>query len=252
MYQSLDQELDIFIPPPQKFRNGFENLKYRLVFVRKVYGLLTLQFLLTSGFLLLCKQESFQNFFAIHNRASQFSLPNTLAMLAFSLIIMISLFVYKSHSIARRSPVNYVCFLLFTASFIYLIGYGSVNHLENAHLTIMGMNTLTVFFQLYAKGSSRFSIKKAGLILFIWSLLALICLSIFVHYKKVNLEFFSVGCIVLGICIYGIYLLYNIYRVTETGKYQLSPENHLIGNLLTYIDIMVIFCKFFGICRGKE
>ncbi len=252
MYQSLDQELDIFIPPPQKFRSGFENLKYRLVFVRKVYGLLTLQFLLTSGFLLLCKREPLQTFFKIENRGAQFDLPNTLAMLAVLLIIMISLFVYRSHSIARRSPINYVCFLSFTASLIYLIGYGSVRHLGSAHLTIIGMNTLTIFFQLYAKGSSRFSIKKAGLILFIWSLLALICLSIFVHYKHVDLNYYTVGFIVLGICIYGIYLLYNMYRVTETGKYQLSPENHLIGNLLTYIDIMVIFCKFFGICRGKE
>jgi len=252
MYQSLDQELNIFIPPPQKFRNGFENTKYRLVFVRKVYGLLTFQLLLTSIFLFFSVKKPLHTFLSVQSDISDYALPNILALICLTLIIFISIFVYKFQSVSRRSPVNLVCFLLFTFSAIYLTAYIFVDHPNNTKLTVALTNTLTLFLQLYAKKSSRFSIKKAALILVIWVILALGGLSLWIHYKHTAYNFVTVGFIVLGICLYGTYLLYHIYRVTETSKYQLSPENHLTGNLLTYIDIMVIFCKFFRICGGRD
>ena len=252
MYQSLDQELGIFIPPPQKFRNGFENTKYRLVFVRKVYGLLSFQLFLTSFFLFLSVKEPFQKFLKLENRVEQFALVNSLYLISLFFLVFISIFVYKFQSIARRSPINYLCFLLFTVSAIYVVLYTTVNHPNNAKLVVALANTLTLFLQLYAKTSSRFSIKKAGLILFIWVIIAVVGLGLWIHFKHTVYNFVTVGFMLLGICIYGTYLLYHVYRVTETGKYQLSPENHLIGNLLTYIDILVIFCKFLRICGGKD
>lgn len=68
---------------------------------------------------------------------------------------------------------------------------------------------------------------------------------------------FTTGLIIysiLGVCLYGVYLIYDTQLIMGGKKYQLDIDDYVIGALMLYIDIIMLFIKLLriiGAARGN-
>ena len=93
----------------------FDNMNVRLGFVKKVYGILCFQLLLTTLICLISMySESFANF-----QAKNYGIM--IAAVVFSLIIMIAIFCYQK--VARTYPTNYIALTSFTICEAYMVSF---------------------------------------------------------------------------------------------------------------------------------
>lgn len=92
-----------------------DSMNVRLGFIRKVYGILCFQLLLTTFICLISMySESFARF-----QAENYGLM--IAAVVFSLIIMIAIFCYQK--VARTYPTNYIALTAFTICEAYMVSF---------------------------------------------------------------------------------------------------------------------------------
>lgn len=58
--------------------------------------------------------------------------------------------------------------------------------------------------------------------------------------------------IAFGLCIYGVYLIIDLQRLLSESRLGMSLDDYIIGAMLIYLDIIMIFIKILQLIGKKK
>jgi len=199
----------------------------RLGFIRKVYGILSIQLTLTVLMALLTFTDSLR----------AFCLTNIWLFylcLILSICIIIPLICCKSN--ARSYPTNYILCGIWTFCEAYMVSvccamYDPLTVISAASLTA----AVTVALTIYAyKTETDFTYMGGLLYVGICLLFGFGFLLLFVPGLKV------LYCII-GVFLYSLYLIYDTQLVMGKFGTEFEVDDYIIAAIMIYIDIIQIF-----------
>jgi len=234
-YGAIDQDLENSYNRPLDIEK-----ELRRGFIRKVYSLVLLQLLITA----ICCAISMTNkdvaYFQLHNYALR------IAVVIVSIIICLVLTCFNN--IARQVPLNYILFFVFTACESYLVSYAClIAHnpkivLMAATMTCALVLTLTIYACLT---DTDFTVL--GGILFCCSM-GLLMFSIFALFTENKMIHVIISCV--SVILFSIYLIYDTQLLLGRHSYKLDYDDYIVGALMIYVDIVVIFMDILGLIRN--
>ncbi|CAB4004731.1 lifeguard 4 [Paramuricea clavata] len=205
------------------------SIDYRLGFLRKVYGILSMQLGLTiivsALFMFIEPVKTF--------------VQGSPSLLIVSMFLSIGLLI--ALAIKRRdSPVNMYLLLAFTLAESYTIGtvvtlYDVQIVIEAFVLTI----TTTVALTLYTFQSKRdFSSWGAALFSTLWILILAGILQLFIQSEIVELAI-AIG----GAVLFSLFIVYDTHML----MHKLSPEEYILASINLYLDVLNLFLEILKI-----
>jgi len=199
----------------------------RIGFIRKVYGILSIQLLLTVFMCALTFIDSVRYFF-LHNMWLFFT------TVILSIVIIIPLLCIKD--LARRVPTNYILLLLWTFCEAYMVATCCANYdpiivLEAVFLTC----AVTISLTIYAC-TTKTDFTVCGGMLFV-----MICLLLCLGILSIFLPFLNTLYCVCGVLVYSIYLLYDTQLIMGKFGNEYEIDDYIIAAIMIYIDIIQIF-----------
>lgn len=203
----------------------------RMNFIRKVYAILMIQLSITTLITgLVLAVESFKEWLTNN-------IVFLIVCLCVNFVVLIVLFCFRGPS--RRYPTNYILAFIFTVTEAFLIAniaafYDPITILIAAVMTL----GVTLGVTLYACFTKRDYTTCGGSLfgLLIGAILFAIFMSIFYSSRPAQI----VICLVFVI-IYTFYIVYDTQLIAGKGKWKLSYDDYIIGALVLYIDIIMLF-----------
>jgi FtsH-binding integral membrane protein len=238
-YNKLD---DRFVEDQQEKDDINEKIKIqmRLGFIRKVYGILTLQLAITAFFVMICFLDSVATFV----KTSPW-----LFFMNLIIVFVILIILACSRDMARRVPTNYILLGIWTVSFSYMVGFITSNYTP---LTVIASAIMTVgivvALTVYAFNTKKdFTVCGAMLyvVLFLFTIFGFF--TIFFGFL-VNLLYCAMGV-----------LLFSLFLIIDTqmmlGKFgdYYEIDDYVIAAIEIYLDIINIFTfllRIFGESRN--
>jgi FtsH-binding integral membrane protein len=221
---------------------GFEpNL--RLGFIRKVYGILSVQLVITVLFSIL-SMETGLGAWQVENLGLFY-----MAWVV-NIVSMISVFCFKSN--ARQVPTNYILCSVFTLTEAYMVS--TICTLYDPELVLMAAlmtAAMTIALTIYAC-TTKTDMTYHGASLFILAC-GIFLLSIFNWiFQNPFLEVFICVC---AIVVYGFYLVYDTQLIAGGKAHELSIDDYVIGAIIIYIDVIILFLRILrllAILKGRD
>ena len=205
----------------------------RAGFIRKVYGILSIQLMMTFGTVLLFQLSPFKSFIKLHQNLA----GNTLIFCSLAFLVLF-LVLICSRNLSRTVPYNY--YFLFAITICESLACGIISSIYSFQIvaTALALTIITTLaITFYAcTTKTNFSYYKLGL---------------FVVFSQV----FMVGLIAILFRIEALYTLYTflmtfvigIYLVYDTqlimGKFgeAYSVDDYIFATLEIYMDIVRLF-----------
>ena len=217
------------------------SIEIRLGFIRKVYGILSAQLLLTS----------ILSFIAMVSKSYQNFLLNHLGLIYFFLflIIVISFIIQCCSNLMQSVPQNYIILFLFTFAESYVISFicAFSNHklvFMAAFMTFVMCLSLT----LYAINTKSDFTTKGGLLFILCA--GLILFSIFGLFT--NNKFFHILISTLGVILFGFYLIYDTQLIIGNKSELIEMDDYILGAFQLYLDIINIFLYLLDLLNSNN
>ncbi|PHJ18209.1 nmda receptor glutamate-binding chain [Cystoisospora suis] len=201
-------------------------------FIRKVYGIIALQLLMTTAvsavFLFV---DPIRVWMHLHGQ------PVIITAAILMLVTSIPLLCCQAAS--RRFPWNYLLLFFFTLAESVLVGSITSFYSEKTVLiAVGGTAVITIGLSLFAC-QSRYDFTSCLGILFVLTL---------------NLMIFGFLCMLLPKWAHILYsslalLLFSVYLVVDTqlvvgrGKLRLSEDDYIVAAMMIYVDVITIFLQ---------
>ena len=207
------------------YRNNVHNadINIRMGFLRKVYGLLSIQLLMTVVVASVFVMSSTVKLYVQDN-------PWTIGVAFFlTMGILIGLLIKR-----RDHPANLILLSAFTLVQAYTVGvvvsmYDTTVVLEALFITLTVLLGLTAYtFQT----KRDFSFMGFGLFIGLWCLLIGGLIQIFVHSTALELAI-SIG----GALLFCLFIVFDTQAIMQT----LSPEEYILATINIYLDIINLF-----------
>ena len=202
----------------------------RIGFIRKVFGILSAQLILSAFFIVLsCSVPSFAKF--------QIEYPSLIIIsLIASFITIICLSCFES--LRRTVPTNYILLSIFTLCEAYSVGFICTQY-SNQVVLLAGLMTaaMTIGLTIYAFTTKK-DFTTMGGVLFA-CLLGLILFGIacvFSRSRIINIIYCS-----CGVVLFGIYLIYDVQLLTGDKERSIDMDDYIYGAVVIYLDIINIF-----------
>jgi len=224
---------------PDDFKYGVSvsqsDIAIRMGFIRKVYGILFVQLLATTGVSVVFKSvPAVQTWVQANQWMMWVSLFSTIG-------VLIGLFIVR-----KKYPANFYLLGAFTLLEAYTIGtvvtfYDTTVVLEALVITLGLFLGLTLFtFQ------SKWDFSGMGPFLFggLWALiLAGFVMLFFPHNGIVEVVYASIGAV-----IFSLYIIYDTYSICNT----LHPDEYIVGAVNLYLDIINLFLYILRILNATN
>jgi len=210
------------------------HVSIRLGFLRKVYGILTSQLLLTTivGFA-----------FMMHEGLKSFVQQNQWMMMVAFVGTLGSLFALMVKR--QETPTNYILLTIFTLFEAYTVGvivtmYDQMVVLEAFVLTL----GVTVALTVYTMQSTRdFSSWGASLFACLWVLILAGIMQLFFPVEIVS-KAIAVG----GAILFSLFIVFD----THMMMHKLSPEEYMVASINLYLDILNLFIYILRILGERK
>ena len=162
-----------------------------------------------------------------------------LGLLIISVIIEFAIICCES--VARKTPTNYICLFIFTACQAFVFAFICSMYPLDIVLAAAGLTAaMTIALTIYACTTDTDYTVCGGLFWILGvALLGLIIISWFLTFVKWWHPFLS--CLL--IIFYGLFLIYDTQLIAGGGKWKLSYDDYVVGALLLYVDIMMLFLE---------
>lgn len=222
---------------PADIENGpagyteFEDASTRRRFIKKVYLILTVQLLITSGLVSACVLS---DAFYEYVEANPF-----LILVALAALFITMLMLACCSNLRRKAPMNFLCLGIFTLAESFLLGVVACRYDSKAILMAVAMTAvIAIVLSLYAM-QTKFDFTLMGGFL-------LICLIVGLVFGIVLVFFYShimmtIYCS-LGVILYSLFLIYDTQlMVGGNHAYSISPDEYIFAALNLYIDVIQIF-----------
>jgi len=228
--------------PQKNLKNSTEeddisiNEKIRIGFIRKVYGILTFQLLLTFSICLL-------TFFPI---VIEFMIKNLIIFKVSIIIQCIIGFILlcndfiSTKNLFRYFPFNYILLLLFTLALGYEAAFICLHFNKKIVLTAIFLTLgitiiLTICTLLINKSNSLF-------FSFLYSFVAVI-IETLIFFFLFNYELNLTFKIFLELSIYFVYLIFETGMILNEFGYGYEIDDYIFATLNIYIEVFRIFIK---------
>ena len=160
-----------------------------------------------------------------------------LTLIFVSLAIEIAIICCKSCS--RNVPMNYLLLLMFTVCEAFIFSYITAFCAGESVLMSAGMTVgMTVVLTAYAC-CTKTDFTTCGGLFFVLSI-AMFFLVAFSTFFIFASWWYPVLSAIL-VVIYGFFLIYDTQLIAGSGSHGLSYDEYIIGALILYVDIMMIF-----------
>ena len=226
--------------------DAFEYYKFsdtnRIGFIRKVYGILSAQLLITSLFVIIgVVSDSFNSFLR-----ENFWLMIVCGVI--SIIVLIFLVCFQKY--ARTGPTNYILSGIFTLCESIVVasitGFYDPLTIMIAALLTFGVTAVLTAYAVLTR--SDFTTKMGVMVVITFAaVMFAILMGIFYNSRPVEIAI----CIVF-IIIYGIYIVIDTQLIIGGRKYSLTYDDYIIGALFLYIDIIGLFLHLLRLLKGRS
>lgn len=221
---------------------AFTEKSVRMGFIRKVYGLLSVQLVITFGLVAIIVLIPQVKEFVINNPALFYSALG----ITFAMIIILAC----CGEFRRKTPHNFIALILFTICEGYLLGCASATFdawevMVAIGATIVVALALTVFaFQ------TKWDFTLKGGMLYV-SLIMLIIFGIFggiFHNQVLNILYACIGAL-----IFSAYIVFDTQLMLGgSHKLTISPEEYVFAALNLYLDVVNLFLYLLIIFSGGK
>ena len=212
------------------------NVNIRLGFIRKVYGILTFQLLLTSLFCLWCMSSDSLKKFLVENRG--------LFSLILVLEIVLSFTMICCRGITQSVPLNYILLFVFTFAESYIVGF--ICAFTDPKIVFMAACmtfVIVVFLTIYAI-TTKNDISMSGSMIFLLSA-SILCLIFFNFFFRSKFLHVIICCI--AVFIFGIYIVYDTQLILGNKTEMLQVDDYILGSYLIYTDIISLFLNLLSL-----
>lgn len=218
------------VEPDMAVATQFATTQVRNGFVRKVFGIVSVQLLFTVGIACIFL---FNSTLKLYVRSNQWVFWTAWA-LAIGLLLVISC-VEK----ARRSfPTNMLLLGAFTAVQAFLVGTLSAYYNIEAVAIAFAVTSAAVIAITIFAINTKIDVTKYGTLLLVAlvAFIVLLIMGMFWVNKVLWLVLSGIACL-----IFSAYLLYDIQLVMGGRYYSISPDEYIFAALNIYLDIINMF-----------
>lgn len=219
----------------------------RLNFIRKVYGILAVQLLISTIFVLI-------GTFFVYLRDLDKTLQSIfLAGAIISIVLIYTMVIAIVCCVGRTFPVNYICLFIFTLAESFLLMLFSAKYTPTSVLLALAMTAAaTIGISIYAMTTKTDFTPWVGVLwMVLFGFIVFSILFLFFIYplnKQTNKTYYYFGCIV-GLIIYSIYLVLDTQLMMGNFGLKYEIDDYIIAALNLYLDIINLFIyllKLFG------
>ena len=212
----------------------------RMGFVKKVYGILATQLLVTAFIALVpylsdtYRQYMFENVWVL------------IVSAIFTVVFVLVLSFFRG--LARTVPTNYILLFAFTFCEAILVAYACAVEDPQTVITAVFMTAgIVVGLTIYAM-TTKSDYTTCGAALFM-ILAALIMFGIFaiIFNSQVLYTFYCL----IGVVVFGFYIIMDTQLIIGGHQHQLSEEDYIVGAMILYMDIIVLFLKLLRLLGRK-
>jgi len=212
----------------------------RLMFIRKVYGILSAQLLFTVLFNIIPMTSSafrdwmFNNFW--------------LAIVFGFLYLSTAITLICCSDFAKKVPQNYIFLGIFTLSLSYLMAFiTSTTDPMTVFIAMVMTFGVTATVTAYAFFTKTDFTTLYGIMfgVLIGAIIFGIFMGMFYHSKAMNLVF----CLIF-IIIYTVYIVIDTQAIAGGRRYSVSTEDYILGALMLYVDIIMLFIYLLRFLRN--
>lgn len=212
--------------------NAFEDKAIRRGFIRKVYGILSIQLLVTSAFIAL---------FVLHEGVKMWTYRNSWTLwVAMAVTIVLVLVLACCEGPRRKAPTNYILLGTFTLAESFLLGAVSSTYDTESVLIAAGICAAVTFGLTIFAMQTKYDFTTCGGMLcglMIVLMIAGIAMIFMPYNKYTQIAYGSLGALV-----FSFYLVYDTQLMLGGDhKYSLSPEEYVFAALNLYLDIINLF-----------
>jgi len=203
----------------------------RLAFIRKVYGILSAQLVVTFGFICV---------FAIPDTVRQWSHENLwILWLAFGIAFATMLVLACCGELRRQTPHNYIALTIFTFAESFLLGIISSIYPKEIVMMAVGI-TLIVCLALTAFAfQTKIDFTLFNGLLFV-GLIILMIFGFVLMFWRSEVAYLIYSC--LGALLFSAYLVVDTQMIIGgTHSVQVSSEEYIFASLTLYMDIINLF-----------
>jgi FtsH-binding integral membrane protein len=220
---------------------GFFELEMRLGFIRKVYGILSAQMLLTTFMCILS--------ISIPSLA-KFQIENPMFMyLSLMCAVAISIALCCCRQLSRKVPINYILLGSFTFCKGYIVSAICATTKPEIVLMAAFMTCgITIALTYYAcTTKSDFTVLNS--LLFICSCV-MFMFGVFLMFSHVKILHIIYSC--AGILLYSLYLVFDTQLIMGDKTYSLEIDDYIYGALMLYIDIIGLFLRILKLLKETD
>ena len=227
-YQNLNA--DVENPEPKDFTT-----ELRIGFIRKVYGILTIQLLFT---VLMCGLTFLPSVNSFYKR----NIILFWICLILSIAIIIPLICFRE--VSRKVPINYVLLGAFTFCEVYMVSTCCCFYSPKLVIAAVALTAAIVIALTVYACTTKTDFTFMGGLLFVGIVLLLMLgiLSIF-------LPFLHILYCVIAVFLYSLYLIYDTQLIMGKFGNEYSIDDYIIAALNVYLDIINIFIHLLGLFR---
>lgn len=209
---------------------SFSDVSVRAGFIRKVYFTLSVQLAITFAIVAV---------FVLNENVKKFIQDNFMLYYVGYAFFLVTYFVLICCEAPRRKyPANIVLLLLFTLAFSYMVGTISSFYNIEAIMLGLGITTgVTLSVSLFAC-QTKFDFTKwigvAVAVSFCLFFFGIFC--IFFYSRIMSLVYACIGAV-----LFTVFLAIDTQMIVGGKRHEISPEEHILGAIMLYMDIMYIF-----------
>ncbi|KAL3634467.1 hypothetical protein CASFOL_021521 [Castilleja foliolosa] len=235
-----NKNVDIEMGHGQLYPGMQENPQMRWAFIRKVYSILCVQFLLTFGISMAM--------FLIHPvRVFMGTRNGFFVMIAIMIVTFI--LCMMMHCFSQQHPWNYVFLLLFTLAMSFMVGAASTQHkgetvLLTAGLTLVVTLGLTLFTFIAAKRGCDFNFMGPFLFCALLLLIAFGIIRLIFPMGRLGEQ--VIGCI--GALVFSGFIIYDTDNVIKRFNY----DQYIEAAACLFLDIVNLFMSLLGIVGSGD
>ncbi|XP_052684236.1 protein lifeguard 1-like [Crassostrea angulata] len=237
-----DEDQESVNAPEDNESSAFSEKNVRLGFIRKVYGTLLCQFLVTILVMVM---------FLYIKSLKRYSRHNEWIWITALVVWILTVILFAFYEDTRRHfPHNMIFLGIFTLCLSVLLGAVASHYDEEAVLLAVGITAGVCFGLVIFSFQTKYDFTMSAGFLFV-SLNVLIEFGFFAI--VLNKEVLSVFLASLGALLFSIYFVIDIqFMLGGKHKYSLSPEDYIFASLNLYLDGVILFFHILSIVREAK
>jgi len=211
---------------------GFGNNDVRRLFIRKVYAILSVQLIVTAGFV-----AAFMGIDSVKNYMATDGIPIVYASLGVYIITYFCL-VCPCCNFQRKYPLNVIMLSIFTIA-MSVVAAAIASSYQTEVVLLAAATTATIVLVVTGLTfSSKFDITKFWYIAFVGSLGMLFVWPWFLVVGGSTTKAVYCG---FGVMLFTFYLAYDTKTIIGGGRMEIGPDDYIVAVVQLYVDIIQIF-----------